>query len=186
MLIKWLEANLWRSAAMALAIYAAMLLVQIHGMPIIGGGLKPALEACEGNLKAVLRAQAEAEALQAAFNEDEERRSAANAQRSEVSHDQDQTRAVVASRSYAAAHRIAAGGLRGQADGGEASQAPATAEGDGAGISAEVPADPLVAVSSPDLQAYTAAVTYAVAAHNWAATINRNEAGSPPEPPVEH
>jgi hypothetical protein len=39
MILKWLEANIWRAAALALAIYAATLLVQIHGLPPLGGGL---------------------------------------------------------------------------------------------------------------------------------------------------
>ena len=66
--------------------------------------------------------------------------------------------------------------MRGQTDGGESLAASAAAGGGSAGVPAQVPADPLVAVSSPDLQACTAAVTYAVAAHNWAATINDREA----------
>lgn len=134
------------------------------------------LAQCQEGKALIVAAVKEADALAQAAHEDEERRSAANAQRSEASHDQDLERATAAAGSYAVAHRIATGGVRGQTDGGESLAAPATAEGEGAEVPAQVPADPLVAVSSPDLQACTAAVTYAVAAHNWAATVNAPEA----------
>lgn len=177
--MSFIRENLWRALALALGAIAlaqagwvAALLVQIHGAPILGGGLKPALAQCRADMAALLRAQAEAETLQAAANEDEERRTAANATRSDASHDQDLERATAAAGSYASAHRIAAGGMRPQSDRGEGGQTPAAAESGGAGLSAGVPADTLVAVARPDLQACTAAVTYAVAAHNWAQTLS--------------
>lgn len=130
------------------------------------------LAQCQQGKALIVAAVKEADALAEAAREDEERRRAANAQRSEASHDQDLERATAATGSYLAAHRIAAVGVRGQANGGAGLEAPATAEDGSAGVPAEVPADPLVAISSPDLQTCTAAVTYAVAAHNWAATID--------------
>ena len=36
--------------AIVLAVLVLRLLIEIHGLPIIGGGLKPALSTCEGNL----------------------------------------------------------------------------------------------------------------------------------------
>lgn len=139
------------------------------------------LAQCQQGKALIVAAVKEADALAEAAREDEERRSAANAQRSEASHDQDQTRAAAATGRYLAAHRIAAGGVRSETNGSAGRKASATAEDGSAGVSAEVPADPLVAVSSPDLQICTAAVTYAVAAHNWAATINSEKTGNPLE-----
>lgn len=133
------------------------------------------LAQCQQGKALIVAAVKEADALAEAAREDEERRRAANAQRSEASHDQDQTRATAAAGSYIAAHRIAAVGVRSQADGSAGLEAPAASENGSAGVPAKVPADPFVAVSSPDLQACTAAVTYAVAAHNWAATIDPPE-----------
>ncbi|MCY1671682.1 hypothetical protein OVA07_11755 [Novosphingobium sp. SL115] len=83
---------------------------------------------CEANLANIVRTQAEAEALQAAVNEDEEWRTAANAQRSDLAHEQDLSRALDAGRSFAD--------------------------------------------TDSDVQACTGAVTYAVAAHNWAQTLD--------------
>jgi|GEM_PF-6561765 len=134
-------------------------------------GLKPRLATCEGNLAHVLRAQAEAEALQAAVNEDEERRTAANAERSNASHAQDKTRAAAAGREYADRNRIATGGVRAKGDRGAASQAPAAAGGGSADLYEDLPANHFVAVSAADVQACTAAVTWAVGAYNWAQTL---------------
>lgn len=134
------------------------------------------LAQCQQGKALIVAAVKEADALAEAAHEDEERRSAANAERSDASHAQDLERAAVAGRDYARVNRIAAGGVRGQASENGSVEAPATATGGSAGVPAEVPADPLVAVSSPDLQACTAAVTYAVAAHNWAARVNAPEA----------
>lgn len=143
-------------------------------------GLTGKLARCQQGKALIVAAVKEADALAQAAREDEERRHAANAQRSNASHDQDQTRAAAAAQayisgSYLAAHRIAAGGVRNETAGSAGSQALATAPDGSAGLPAEVPANPLVAVASSDLQTCTAAVTYAVAAHNWAATIDPPE-----------
>jgi hypothetical protein len=134
------------------------------------------LAQCQQDKTLIVAAVKEADALAEAAREDEERRSAADATRSEASHAKDLERAAVAARSYSAAHRITTGGVRAQAARSPGLEAPAAAGGESAGVSAQVPADSIVAVSSPDLQACTAAVTYAVAAHNWAATINDRQA----------
>lgn len=138
-------------------------------------GLTGKLARCQQGKALIVAAVKEADALAQAAREDEERRRAANAQRSNASHDQDLERANAAAGSYLAAHRIAAGGVRNETAGIAGSQAPATAPDGSAGLPAEVPADPLVAVASSDVQTCTAAVTYAVAAHNWAATIDPPE-----------
>lgn len=52
-----------------------------------------------------------------------------------------------------------------------AGAAPATAEGSSPFVPAEVPGSTVV-VSASDVQACTAAVTYAIAAHNWAIGID--------------
>ncbi len=134
-------------------------------------GLKPRLAQCEGNLANVLLAQAEAEALQAAVNEDEERRTAANAQRSDLDHADNVTRAAAAGSNYARLNRIAAGGLRPQEVRSAPGQAPAAPESGGARVHEDLPEDHFVAVSGADLQACTAAVTWAVGAFNWAQTL---------------
>lgn len=134
-------------------------------------GFKPALASCTADRAAIIRAQDEAAALQAAVNEDEERRTADNAQRSELDHAQDLARAVAADRNFADHHRIAADRMRASGDRGASGQASAAAASGGAGIPQILPTDSFVAVADPDLQACTAAVTYAVSAHNWAATI---------------
>lgn len=136
------------------------------------------LAQCQQGKALIVAAVKEADVLAEAAREDEERRSAAYATRSEASHAKDLERAATAPRSYSSAHRITTGGVRAQATRSPGIEAPATAGGDSAGVPAEVPADDLVVISSPDLQACTAAVTYAVAAHNWVATINDRQAKS--------
>lgn len=178
--MSWVRGNIWRAIAVLLGALLLMccgwivaLLVQIHGAPIIGGGLKPRLAQCEGNLASVLIAQHEAEILQAAVNEDEERRLAANAERGDVAHAEDLSRAEGARRAYVDSHRIGAFGVRDKGDRGETGQASATSEDHSAGLPAKMPGDPFVVVSELDLQACTAAAVYAVGAHNWAATLPR-------------
>lgn len=39
-MINWARANLWRAAALALLGIVLALMVQIHGLPVLGGGLK--------------------------------------------------------------------------------------------------------------------------------------------------
>lgn len=180
--MNWVRANIWRAAALLLGAlciaclgWIAALLVQIHGAPIIGGGLKPRLAQCEKNLADVLIAQHEAEILQAAVNEDEERRLAANAERGDDAHGEDLLRADAARRAYADSNRVSPLGMWTQADRGETSKATATSDDSSAGIHAQLPADSFVAVSDPDLQACNIAATYAVSAHNWAMTLPRAE-----------
>lgn len=180
--MSWVRANIWRAAALLLATlclaclgWISALLVQIHGAPIIGGGLKPRLEQCEKNLADVLTAQHEAEILQAAVNEDEERRHAENAERGEEAHGEDLLHADTARRAYADSHRIGGFGVRAEGDRGETGQASATSDDSIAGVHAQLPAHSFVAVSDSDLQACNIAATYAVSAHNWAMTLPRVE-----------
>ncbi len=137
------------------------------------GGFKPALVSCTANRAAIIAAQVEAGRLQAAVNEDEERRTAANAKRSNAIHAQDLARALAAGRSYADSHRIAVERLRPEGDRGPSSDTAAAAESGGAEFSENLPAGSFVAVSDPDLQACTTSVTYAVGAHNWAITLDQ-------------
>ncbi|MES2300553.1 MAG: hypothetical protein V4521_00500 [Pseudomonadota bacterium] len=174
MVMRWLGMNLWRALALALAGYCLLLVVQIHGLPIAGGGLKAALQKCQEGRAAIITAVKEADALAEGAREDQERRSAADAQRSDAGHDQDLESALAAGRSFADHNRIAPGGVRTEAAGSAGSKAFATAESDRAGFPSEMSAGALVAVSDPDLQACTAAVTYAVAAHNWAQMLDGN------------
>lgn len=180
--MNWIRANAWRAVAVLLGAFClaccgwiVALLVQIHGAPIIGGGLKQRLAQCEGNLAAVLIAQHEAEILQAAVNEDEERRLAANAERGDLAHAEDLSRAENALHAYAVSHRIGAFGVRAEGDRGEAGQAFTAPEDRSAVLPTQMPDNSFVAISEPDLQACTAAAVYAVGAHNWAATLPRVE-----------
>jgi hypothetical protein len=141
------------------------------------------IERCQQGKALIVAAVKEADALAQAAREDEERRSAANAERSDAFHAQDLERAAVAGRDYARVNRIAAGGVRGEAPESDSIEASAAAPGGSAGFPAEVPADSLVAVSSSDLQACTTAVTYAVGAHNWAATVSDERGQAPHDPP---
>lgn len=141
------------------------------------------LAQCQQGKALIVAAVKEADALAQAAREDQERRSADNAKRSDVSHDQDLERAADAARRFASANRIAAGGVRPAPDRSESLKAPAAAEGDSPGISTGVSADPLVAIASADLQTCTAAVTYAVAAHNWAASLANDRGREPPVTP---
>lgn len=138
------------------------------------GGFKPALASCTAQNMEFMSAQAEAAALQDAVNEDEEARTRANARRSNQNHEDDLARAAAAERNYADQHGIAIDRLWPKIDRGAPGQAIAPAESGSAGLPAEVPADPFVAISSADLQACTRVTTYAVGAHNWAGTISPN------------
>lgn len=149
------------------------------------GGFRPALARCTAQNIEFISAQAEAEALQAAVNEDEEARTAANAKRSDQNHDNDLARTLAAGRAYADQHRIAADGVRPESDRGAPGQAIAPAQSDGTGLPADLPANRFVAISDPDLQACTRATTYAVGAHNWAATLPP-EASKIPATDQEH
>lgn len=151
------------------------------GLKLENRSLTNRLAQCQEGRSLIMAVVSEADALAQAAREDQERHSADNAKRSDVSHDQDLERAADAARRFASANRIAAGGVRPAPDRIESIKAPAAAEGDSPGISTGVSADPFVAVASADLQTCTAAVTYAVAAHNWAAGL-ANDRGS--EPPV--
>lgn len=136
-------------------------------------GFKPALADCRADRAAIIAAQVEAGRLQAAVNEDEERRTAANAERSTAYHDQDLARSVAAGRSFADSHRISASRLRPTSDRSTPGSAPAAAERGSAGVHEGLPADSIVAVDGPDVQACTTAVTWAVGAYNWAQTLPR-------------
>ncbi|MBA4353566.1 MAG: hypothetical protein C0409_02630 [Novosphingobium sp.] len=175
MVMRWLVTNPWRALVPVLVAMIAVLLMQIHGVPLIGGGLKPALETCAAERSAIIATQVEAGRLQAAINEDEERRTAANAERSDASHDQDLSRALAAGRGFADSHRIAPGRMWTSRDRSAPGQAPAAAESGSAGLHEGLPADTLVAVSDPDVQACTTAVTWAVGAYNWTQTLPRPE-----------
>ena len=135
------------------------------------GGFKPALASCSAQNIEFITAQAEAAALQAAVNEDEEARTTANAKWSHQNHEDDLACAAAARRNYADQHRITLNRVRPQSDRGEGGQAIAPAESGSAGLSEILPADSFVAVSSADLQACTSATTYAVGAFDWAATL---------------
>jgi hypothetical protein len=193
MIEKWVRANWHWLAIGVLAVLLAFQTLRIEGLrmghvKMFGAdfwavdidGFKPALAQCEADRAAIITAQDEAAALQAAANEDEERRTAANAERSDIAHAQDLERAVAAGRSFADRNSIAAGGVRPQGDRGAPGQAAAPAQSGSAGLSSEVPADSFVAVASADVQACTTAVTYAVGAFNWAQTLPAEAAPEPP------
>lgn len=105
MVLKFLRERALLLALIFIAGWGAVLKFENHR-------LTGQLAQCQQGKALIVAAVKEADALAEAAREDEERRSAANAQRSEASHDQDLERATAAAGSYAVAHRIAAGGVR--------------------------------------------------------------------------
>lgn len=81
MILSWLEANLWRVISGLLLGCILALLVQIHGLPIIGGlfgmeGWKPRAERAEKAWEQVVQAQEKATADQISVNLEPARKSA--------------------------------------------------------------------------------------------------------------
>jgi len=108
-------------------------------------------------------AQAEATRMALAAKQATEARYRNLAERIDREHASIQAAADTATDRYIADNR-----LRTCPAGGASGGTLAAANDHGAGISAPVPADPVVAVTDADVRACTAAVTYAISAREWA------------------
>lgn len=172
---KWLGAFTVAFWLMVVGVLAALLAVQtvrlegLHVWPIsITGWIKTAEDRAD-TLKAIEFAQGEAARLARQARLDAEAKYRTLAETSDAEIAQARTSAA------AAAHRfIAANRLRPEAARCPAGGARAAGEGDGPGVPAPVPADPLVAVGEPDVHRCSAAAAYAVEAHNWALSLEKS------------
>lgn len=170
-----ITSNLWRAAGLTLAGIALALLVQVHGLPIIGGGLKAELAAERAaHLETQRRyalAQIEAAQKARAYRLAEEARYRAKAERTDTEHAKDLETALAAARRYATANRRAPVGLRpegapavspsGRA--GTGAENHRAESGDGSGGAAQ-----LVAVTEDDLRICTVNTTRLQSVREWA------------------
>jgi hypothetical protein len=125
------------------------------------------IDRLEGEIKALVDGQAEAERLQKALNDAKEQTYTDIAERIDDAQDNAQGAALSAADAFIAANRV-----RPEADRCPPGQAGGPAQGEGAGVSATVPASPVVAVSDADVRACSAVAAYAVGAHNWAVELD--------------
>lgn len=124
------------------------------------------IERLEGEIKALIDGQIEAERLQQAVNDAKEQAYTDIAERIDDAQIDAQGAVLSAADQYIAANRV-----RPQADRCASGGPSGPSEGGGAGVPAEVPADTLVAISDADVRTCSAAAAYAVGAHNWALEI---------------
>lgn len=171
----WLRANLWRAVALALVGIVLALLVQVHGLPIVGGGLKAELAAERAaHLETQRRyslAQVEAADKARAYRLAEEARYRVKAERTDTEHAKDLESALAAARRHAAANRCAPVGLRAEGSPavspsgrtGTGAEDHRAESGDGSGGAAQ-----LVGVTEDDLRICTVNTTRLQAVRDWA------------------
>lgn len=177
--MNWLRANLWRAAALALAGIVLLLLAQIHGLPIVGGGLKAELAAEQkAHLETQRRyafAQVEAAEKARAYRLSQEARYRALATKADTEHASNLETALAAARRHAAANRCApvrlqpesapaVGSPGGSGTGAEGGSAES---GNGSGGDAQ-----LVAVTEDDLRICTVNTSRLQAVRAWADSLN--------------
>lgn len=183
-MITAITANLWRAAALALAGIVLALLVQVHGLPIVGGGLKADLAAERtAHLETQRRyafAQIEAADKARAYRLAEEGRYRAKAERTDIEHAKDLETALAAARRHAAANRCAPLGLRPEATPAVSSLGrPGTGpedhraeSGDRPGGTAQLDVNGLVVVPEDDLRICTINTTRLQAVREWARELS--------------
>lgn len=181
--MNWARANLWRAAALALAGIVLALLVQIHGLPLVGGGLKADLAAERtAHLETQRRyalAQVEAAEKARAYRLAEEGRYRAKAERTDTEHAKDLETALAAARRHAAANRCAPLGLRPEATpavspsgrAGTGAEDHGAESGDGPGGTAQLDVTGLVAVTENDLRICTVNTARLQAVREWAGKL---------------
>ncbi len=157
----------------ALLAFVAVLLIQIHGVPIIGGGLKAELAsertAHLETQKRYAQAQVEAADKARAYRLSEEARYRVKAERTDTEHAKELDGALAAAGRYADRNRC----VRTQAATGASSGPGTIATGDsapradGPGAAAE-----LVGVSEDDLAICTTNTARLIAAREWALGLN--------------
>lgn len=177
-----ITSNLWRPAALTLAGIALTLagialtlLVQVHGLPIVGGGLKAELAAeRSAHLETQRRyalAQVEAGEKARAYRLSEEARYRALASKADTEHASTLETALAAARRHAAAHRCAPVGLRPETApavsppgrSGAGAEDHRAESGDGPGGTAQ-----LVAVTEDDMRICTVNTTRLQSVREWA------------------
>lgn len=176
----WVRANLWRAAALALGGIVLALLVQVHGLPIVGGGLKAELAAEQAaHLETQRRyalAQIEAGEKARAYRLSEEARYRALASKVDTEHASNLETALAAARRHAAANRCAPGRMRTEV-------APAVSPAGGSGTGAEGGSaksgdgpggdTQLVAVTVDDLRICTVNTSRLQAVREWAFKLSQ-------------
>lgn len=183
--MNWLRANLWRADALALAGIALALLMQIHGLPLIGGGLKADLVAEQrAHLETqadYATAQAQAADLAKSLRIANEARHAARADNTDKTHAPNLEKSLADAGRYAAANRCAPVGLRTQSAPAEsAASAGRTAAEDQGASGADRPgnlpgmdAGPLlIGVTEATLNTCTTNTQRLIDARAWALGIN--------------
>lgn len=178
-MINWARANLWRATALALLGIVLLLLAQIHGLPIIGGGLKADLAAEQkAHLETQRRyafAQVEAAEKARAYRLSQEARFRALASKADTQHASNLETALAAARRHADANRCASVGLRPQgppdigspSGSGTGAEDDRTEGGDGPGRDAQ-----LVAVTADDLRICTVNTSRLEAVREWAMMLS--------------
>lgn len=172
--MNWLRANLWRAVALALAGITLALLVQVHGLPLLGGGLKANLASERAaHLETQRRyalAQVEAAEKARTYRLAEEARYRMKAERTDTDHAKDLETALAAARRHAAANRCAPLGLRPEGSptvsppgrAGTGAEDHRAESGDGSGGTAQ-----LVAVTEDDLRICTVNTKRLQAVREW-------------------
>jgi hypothetical protein len=184
MIIAAIASNLWRAAAQALAGIVLALLVQVHGLPMIGGGLKADLAAERtAHLETQRRyalAQVEAAEKARAYRLSEEARYRALATKTDTEHASNLETALAAARRHADNHRCAPVGLRAEgapdvgatSGSGTGAEGDRTESGDRSSGAAQLAVGGLVAVTEDDLRICTVNTTRLQAVREWAAGLS--------------
>ena len=166
-MIAFILTNPWRAATIALCGLAAALLVQIHGLPLIGGGLLSDLSAERTahveTQKRYAQAQLDAAAEARAYRLSEEARYRAKAERTDNEHAKELSGALAAADRHIAANRCLRTETPASAGGGTGT----SATGDGAEFRQEMPTDTFVAIASDDLRSCTSWVAYGISARKF-------------------
>lgn len=175
-MIPLITGNLWRAATIALCGLAAALLVQIHGLPLIGGGLLSDLSAERTahaeTQKRYAMAQLDAAAKARAYRLSEEARYRAKSQRIENEHAQKLGSALAAADRHVERNRC----LRPKASASAGGGTGAVATGGSAESSDRPGADAfMVAVTPDDVRTCTTNTQRLIDARSWALSINEGE-----------
>lgn len=172
-MIAKITGNLWRAAALLFAGLLLAALVQIHGLPIIGGGLKADLAsertAHAETQKRYAQAQIEAADKARAYRVSEEARYRAKAERTDTEHAKELDGALAAASRYADRNRCVRTESVERASSGPGTVATGdSAQGaDGPGADAF-----MVAVTRDDLAICTTNTQRLIDAQPWALGLN--------------
>lgn len=175
-MIAFILTSPWRAATIALCGIVAALLMQIHGLPLIGGGLKSDLAnermAHAETQNRYAMAQLDAAAKARAYRLSEEARYRAKAERTDNEHAQKLGSAIAAADRHIAANRCLRDKAPASAGSGTGSIATSgSAESvDGPGADAF-----LVGVTPNDIRVCTTNTQRLIDARTWALSVNEGE-----------